>query len=115
MFRNKIDEHGTIVKNKAKLVSQDYNQEEGIDFDETYAYVARLEAIALLIAYACNKRFKLYQMDIKNMLILWSSKKQNSVITSTIKAKYVSVGSCCAQILWLKQQLEHYGIELVEI
>ena len=45
VFRNKMDENGNIVRNKARLVAQGYNQEEGIDFDETYAPVARLEAV----------------------------------------------------------------------
>ncbi|KAK2356903.1 putative mitochondrial protein [Trifolium repens] len=53
-FRNKLDENGVIVRNKARLVAQGYNQEEGIDYEETYAPVARLEAIRLLLAYACN-------------------------------------------------------------
>jgi len=64
-----MDEDGIIEKNKARLVAQDYSQEDGIDFDETYAPVARLEAIRLLLAYACNKGFKLYQMDIKSAFL----------------------------------------------
>ena len=51
-----MDENGNIVTNKAKLVAKGYNQEEGIDFDETYAPVARLEAVRLLLAYACMLR-----------------------------------------------------------
>ena len=65
VFRNKLDEHGVITRNKARLVAQGYNQEEGIDYEETYAPVARLEAIRLLLAYACSKDFKLYQMGVK--------------------------------------------------
>ncbi|GJX62646.1 retrovirus-related pol polyprotein from transposon TNT 1-94, partial [Tanacetum coccineum] len=53
VFRNKLDENGVISRNKARLVSQDYNQQEGIDYDETYASVARLESIRILLAYAC--------------------------------------------------------------
>jgi hypothetical protein len=45
IFKNKIDEHGTVVRNKARLVAQGYTQIEGVDFDETYAPVARLESI----------------------------------------------------------------------
>ena len=60
VFRNKLDEQGIIVKNKARLVAKGYNQEKGIDFGETYAPVARLEAVRLLLAYACLCGFKLF-------------------------------------------------------
>ena len=60
VFRNKLDEHGNVIRNKARLVAKGYNQEEGIDFDETFAPVARLEAIRLLLAYACFMKFKLF-------------------------------------------------------
>ncbi|KAE8693144.1 hypothetical protein F3Y22_tig00110819pilonHSYRG00446 [Hibiscus syriacus] len=263
VFRNKLDESGNIVRNKARLVAQGYTQEEGIDYDETYAPVARMEAIRMLLAFACFNEFKLYQMDVKsaflngfikeevyveqppdehdggaliflglqikqrkdgifinqakyvkdmlkkfglengkphntpmssstkldldeggkcvdvklyrfqscpkeshllavkrifrylkdtpslglwyprdssfslhafsdadyggckldrkstsgtcqflgNMLISWFSKKQNCVALSTTEAEYISAGSCCAQVLWMKQQLFDYGIE----
>ena len=52
VFRNKLDEHGTVTRNKARLVTMGYRQEEGIDYDETFAPVARLEAIRLFLAYA---------------------------------------------------------------
>jgi len=65
VFRNKMDEHGVITINKARLMAKGYNQEEGIDYDETYAPVARLEAVTLLLAFSCIKGFKLFQMDVK--------------------------------------------------
>ena len=69
VFRNKKDESGVITRNKARLVAQGFNQEEGIDYDETYAPVARLEAIRMLLAYACYKDFKLFQMDVKSAFL----------------------------------------------
>ena len=69
VFRNKMDESGIIIRNKARLVAQGYSQEEGIDFDETFAPVARLEAIRMLLAFACFKNFKLYQMDVKSTFL----------------------------------------------
>ena len=55
MYRNKMDEHGAITRNKARLVAKGYNQEEGIDFHETYASVTRLEAVRLLLAFSSIK------------------------------------------------------------
>ena len=57
------------MRNKARLVAQGYNQQEGIDFDETYAHVVRTEAIRLLIVFPSYKRFKLYQMDVKTAFL----------------------------------------------
>ena len=64
--RNKLDEYKIIVRNKGRLVAQGYSQEEGIDFDESFAPVARLEAIRMLLAFACYMDFKLYHMDVKS-------------------------------------------------
>ncbi|GMI87468.1 hypothetical protein HRI_002416100 [Hibiscus trionum] len=69
VFRNKLDESGNIARNKARLVSQGYTQEEGIDFDETYAPVARIEAIRMLLAFACYHDFKLFQIDVKSAFL----------------------------------------------
>ncbi|GKD22750.1 retrovirus-related pol polyprotein from transposon TNT 1-94 [Tanacetum coccineum] len=68
VFRNKLDENGVVSRNKARLVAQGYNQQEGIDYDETYAPVARLESIRILLAYACALDFKLFQMDVKKCI-----------------------------------------------
>ena len=64
-----LDESGIIVRNKAWLAAKGYNQEEGIDNDETYALVARLEAIRLLLSFACIMNFRLYQMDVKSVFL----------------------------------------------
>src|SRR5919205_3750316 len=65
VFRNKEDEYGVVTRNKARLVAQGYTQVEGLDFGETYAPMVRLEAIRILLAYACAHDIKLYQMDVK--------------------------------------------------
>jgi hypothetical protein len=57
------------VRNKTRLVTQDFSQVEGLDFGETFAPVARLEAIMILLAFAASKKFKLYQMDVKNVFL----------------------------------------------
>ena len=69
VFRNKVDEDGNIVRNKARLVAKGYNQEEGIDFNEKYEPIARLEAVRLLLAYACMCNFKLSQMNVKKTFL----------------------------------------------
>jgi hypothetical protein len=69
VFRNKQDEHGVVTRNKARLVAKGYSQVEGLDFDETYAPIARLESIRILLAYATYHGFKLYQMDVKNAFL----------------------------------------------
>ncbi|CAL2246732.1 unnamed protein product [Prunus armeniaca] len=69
IFKNKTDQQGNVVRNKARLVAQGYTQMEGIDFDETFAPVARLELVRLLLAIACHLKFKLYQMDVKTAFL----------------------------------------------
>ncbi|GJU33518.1 copia protein [Tanacetum coccineum] len=58
-----------VLHNKARLVAQEYNQQEGIDYDETYAPVARFESVRILLAYACALDFKLFQMDVKSAFL----------------------------------------------
>jgi len=65
VFRNKLNEQGEVIRNKTRLVAQGYNQQEGIDYTETFAPVARLEAIRLL-SYAVNHGIILYQMNVKS-------------------------------------------------
>ena len=69
IFKNKQDESGIVVRNKARLVAQGYSQVEGIDYGETYAPVARLESIRILLAYASHHNFKLQQMDVKSAFL----------------------------------------------
>jgi hypothetical protein len=69
VFLNKQDEDGVVTKNKARLVAKGYTQVEGLDFGETYAPVARLEAIRILLAFATHLNFKLHQMDAKSAFL----------------------------------------------
>nr|GEY59275.1 copia protein [Tanacetum cinerariifolium] len=66
---NKRDEENTVIRNKSRLVAKGYAQNEGVDFKESFAPVARLEAVRLFIAYAAHKSFILYQMDIKTTFL----------------------------------------------
>ncbi|GJQ89328.1 putative ribonuclease H-like domain-containing protein [Tanacetum coccineum] len=69
VYRNKKDERGIVIRNKARLVAQGHNQEEGIDYDEVFAPVARIEAIRIFLAYASYMGFTIYQMDVKSAFL----------------------------------------------
>nr|GFA65163.1 hypothetical protein [Tanacetum cinerariifolium] len=69
IFKNMKDESSLIIRNKARLVAVGYSQQEGIDYDETFASVARIEAIHLFLAYAAHKDFNVYQMDVKTAFL----------------------------------------------
>ncbi|GKA31418.1 putative ribonuclease H-like domain-containing protein [Tanacetum coccineum] len=69
VYRNKKDERGVIVRNKARLVAQGHRQEEGIDYDEVFAPVAKLEAIRIFLAFASYMGFIVYQMDVKSAFL----------------------------------------------
>ena len=69
MFRNKQDNKGIVVRNKARLVAKRFSQVKGLDFRETFAPVVRLEAIRILLAYASHHKMKLYQMDVKSVFL----------------------------------------------
>nr|GEV45668.1 ribonuclease H-like domain-containing protein [Tanacetum cinerariifolium] len=117
--------------------------DEGVDFEESFAPVARLEAVRLFIAYPAYKSFTVYQMDVKtsflydsdhagcldshkstsggiqflggDKLVSWSSKKQDCTSMSSAEAEYVSLSACCAQVLWLRTQLTDYGFHFDKI
>ncbi|GKD89861.1 putative ribonuclease H-like domain-containing protein, partial [Tanacetum coccineum] len=69
VYRNKKDERGVVVKNKARLVAQGHRQEEGIDYDEVFAPVARIEAIRIFLAFASYMGFIVYQIDVKSAFL----------------------------------------------
>ncbi|GKA71556.1 retrovirus-related pol polyprotein from transposon TNT 1-94 [Tanacetum coccineum] len=69
IYKVKLDEHGDVLKNKARLVAKGYRQEEGIDFEESFAPVARIEAIRIFIANAASKNMIIYQMDVKTTFL----------------------------------------------
>ncbi|GJR80840.1 putative ribonuclease H-like domain-containing protein [Tanacetum coccineum] len=81
VYRNKKDERGIVIRNKARLVAQGHTQEEGIDYDEVFAPVARIEAIRMFLAYASYMGFMVYQMDVKSAFLYGSE----SIIRPAIK------------------------------
>jgi hypothetical protein len=76
VFRNKQDKHRVVIRNKAHLVAKGYSQVKGLDFDETFAPVARLESIHILLSYATHHDLKLCQMDVKSAFLNGSIKEE---------------------------------------
>nr|GFC88137.1 retrovirus-related Pol polyprotein from transposon TNT 1-94 [Tanacetum cinerariifolium] len=76
LWKNKRDEENTVIRNKSRLVAKGYAQKEGVDFEESFAPVARLEAVRLFIAYAVHKSFTIYQMDVKNAFLYGPLKEE---------------------------------------
>ncbi|GJU41422.1 retrovirus-related pol polyprotein from transposon TNT 1-94 [Tanacetum coccineum] len=79
LWKNKRDEENTVIRNKSRLVAKGYAQKEGIDFEESFAPVARLEAVRLFIAYAAHKSFTVYQMDVKTTFLYGPLKEEVSI------------------------------------
>nr|GEW86976.1 hypothetical protein [Tanacetum cinerariifolium] len=129
LFKNKHDEEQTVIKNKSRLVVRGYRQEEGIDFEESFAlskYVLEilnkygLESCDPVDAdYAgCKDTFKSTSggaQFLGGKLVSWSSKKQDYTALSTAEAKYVSLSAYCAQVLWMRTQLTDYSFHFNKI
>nr|GEU39370.1 integrase, catalytic region, zinc finger, CCHC-type, peptidase aspartic, catalytic [Tanacetum cinerariifolium] len=96
IYKVKLDEYGDVLKNKARLVAKGYRQEEGIDFEESFAPVARIEAIHIFITNATSKNMTIYQMDVKTAFLhgelkekgLWYSKDTSIALTAYTDADH---------------------------
>nr|GEZ11170.1 retrovirus-related Pol polyprotein from transposon TNT 1-94 [Tanacetum cinerariifolium] len=69
IYKVKLDEYGDVLKNKARLVAKGYRQEDGTDFEESFAPVSRIEAIRIFMANAASKNMTIYQMDVKTAFL----------------------------------------------
>nr|GFB51670.1 hypothetical protein [Tanacetum cinerariifolium] len=76
LWKNKRDEENTVIRNKSRLVDNGYAQKEGVDFEASFAPVARLEAVRLFITYAADKSFTIYQMDVKTLFLYGPLKEE---------------------------------------
>ncbi|GJT09539.1 retrovirus-related pol polyprotein from transposon TNT 1-94 [Tanacetum coccineum] len=134
-IKNKMDAENIVIRNKSRLVAKGYKQEEGIDFEESFAHVARLEAVRIRPDGFVDPDFPdhvymlkkaLYDADhagckddckstlgglqvLGEKLMSWSSKKQDCTAMSTAKSEYVSLSACCAQVIWMRTQSLDYG------
>nr|GEW12031.1 retrovirus-related Pol polyprotein from transposon TNT 1-94 [Tanacetum cinerariifolium] len=128
----KKGEDQTVIHNKARLVEKGYAQEEGIDFEESFALVARLEAVQIFIDFRSTKPH-VVSLSIRpnadhagcidtrkstyggiqflgDKLVSWMSKKQDCTAMSSAEAKYVALSVSCAQVIWMRTQLQDYGL-----
>nr|GEX93654.1 retrovirus-related Pol polyprotein from transposon TNT 1-94 [Tanacetum cinerariifolium] len=145
LWKNKKDEDQTVIRNKARLVAKGYDQEEGIDFEASFAPVARLEVVRIFVAYAAHKlkqaprawydellKFltsKGFTKDadhagcidtrkstsggiqfLGDKLVSWKSKKQDCTAMSLAEAEYEALSASCAQVMWMRTQLQDYGL-----
>ncbi|GJW27631.1 retrovirus-related pol polyprotein from transposon TNT 1-94 [Tanacetum coccineum] len=84
LLKNKTDAKNTIIQNKSRLVAKGYDQEEGIDFKESFAPVVRLESVKIFVAYATHKNFTIYQMDVKTAFLYGPLKDEVFVSSWTV-------------------------------
>nr|GFB34807.1 retrovirus-related Pol polyprotein from transposon TNT 1-94 [Tanacetum cinerariifolium] len=107
IYKVKLNELGGILKNKARLVARGYSQEEGIDFEESFAPVARLEAIRIFLAYAAHKNMVVYQMDVKTAF-LNGNLREDVYISQNPRGIFIN------QSKYALESLKKYGFESCE-
>ncbi|GKE25823.1 copia protein [Tanacetum coccineum] len=109
IFKNKKDESSLVIRNKARLVAVGYCQQKGIDYDETFAPVAQIEAIRLFLAYAAHKGFTVFQMDVKTTF-LNGILKENEIL-SRAQVNQFSNGIFINQSKYILDILKRFGME----
>ncbi|GJQ90818.1 retrovirus-related pol polyprotein from transposon TNT 1-94 [Tanacetum coccineum] len=149
LWKNKSDAENIVIQHNSRLVMKGYKKEEGINFEESFAHVAHLEAIRTWKKVPCGLKQALracydklssfliehhftkdadharYKNDCKSTLgglqflgeklVSWSSKKQDCIVMSTAETEYVSLSTCCAQVIWMRTQLLDYGYKYNKI
>ncbi|GKB38992.1 ribonuclease H-like domain, reverse transcriptase, RNA-dependent DNA polymerase [Tanacetum coccineum] len=115
VYRNNKDEKGIVIRNKARLVMQGYIQEEGIDYDEVFAPVSRIEAIRLFLAYASFKDFVVYQMDVKSAFLYGKIKEKVYVCQpSRLQVTQKNDGIFISQDKYVDKILKKFGFLTVK-
>jgi hypothetical protein len=113
VFKNKQGEDGEVVRNKAHLVAQGYSQVDGQDFGETFAPIARLEAIRILLAFAASKGFKLYQIDMKSVF-LYGVIQEEVLLSNPQVLRTLSTLVVCISFQRLCTDLKkHWGLDML--
>jgi hypothetical protein len=117
VFRNKQDEHGVVTRNKARLVAKGYAQVAGLDLEETFAPVARLEPIRILLAYAAHHSFRLFQMDVKSAF-LNGPIKEEVYVEQPLALRMTGTPTMCSSSLRRSMDLskpQEHGMNALEI
>eukprot|EP00253_Pinus_taeda_P020802 PITA_20802 len=108
IFKNKLNENGEVIRNKARLVCKGYAQQEGIDVEETFAPVARLEAIRMFLSLSSFQKFKVFQMDVKSAFLNGDLEEEVYIEQPD---GFILGGIFLSQTKYLKQILKKYGME----
>nr|GEV36759.1 retrovirus-related Pol polyprotein from transposon TNT 1-94 [Tanacetum cinerariifolium] len=95
IWKNKIDAKNMVIQNKSRLVAKEYRQEEGIYFEESFAPVARLEAVRIFVAYSAHKNFPIYQMDVKTAFLNGPLKSAGWIVDPTFRTTYIVLKKLC--------------------
>jgi hypothetical protein len=117
VFRNKQDKHRVVTRNKARLVAKGYAQVAGLDFEETFAPVARLESIRILLAYVAHHSFRQFQMDVKSAF-LNGPIKEEVYVEQPLALRMTGIPSMCTSSLWRSMDLskpQEHGMNALEI
>jgi hypothetical protein len=117
VFRNKQDEHGVVTRNKTQLVAKGYAQVAGLDFEETFAPVARLESIRILLAYVAHHSFRLFQMDVKSAFSTSQSRRKYTW-NNPLALRMTGIPTTCISSLRRSMDLskpQEHGMNALEI
>nr|GFB07008.1 retrotransposon protein, putative, Ty1-copia subclass [Tanacetum cinerariifolium] len=113
LWKNKRDEENTVIRNKSRLVAKGYAQKEGVDFEESFAPVARLEVVRLFIAYAAHKSFTVYQMDVKTAFLYGPLKEEvGDILLVQIYVDDIIFGSMNLNVSKRFEKLMHNNFEM---
>nr|GFD19315.1 retrovirus-related Pol polyprotein from transposon TNT 1-94 [Tanacetum cinerariifolium] len=102
IFKNKKDESSLVIQNKARLIAIGYSQQEGIDYDEMFAPVARIEAIRLFLAYAAHKDFTVFQMDVKTGFLNGILKRKCMLVKFQVLSAHNIHIMCRQSFVWFE-------------
>jgi hypothetical protein len=119
VFHNKQDEHGVVTRNKARLVAKGYAQVAGLDFKETFAPVARLKSIRILLAYVAHDSFRLFQMDVKSAFLNGPIKElRRCTWNNPLALRMTGIPTMCSSSLRRSMDLskpQEHGMNALEI